>query len=141
VDEVVPHEPEAFLAGGAEEVDDEFAADGDAAEVEGDGGGRLVEDALEVVDPDAGAGEVLLGAQRGYSSRYSWVPMKSTAMSYALKDSRPDFQPRASSASSRETISTAPTRSTRVCAFVVTWPFTPLLSAVTTPMSAVTTPV
>src|SRR5690242_17436518 len=40
--EVVPHEPEAVLAGGAEQVEDQVLVQRDAAEVHGDRGGGLV---------------------------------------------------------------------------------------------------
>ncbi|ESQ05485.1 Spidroin-1 [Streptomyces sp. PVA_94-07] len=63
-DEVVPHEPEAVLSGGAEEVEDEVLVEGDAAEVHGDGGGGLVAGVGEVVDAGGCAGHDGLGAQR-----------------------------------------------------------------------------
>ena len=41
-DQVVPHEPEPVLAGRAEQVQDQVLVEGDAAEVHGHRGGRLV---------------------------------------------------------------------------------------------------
>ena len=48
--QVVPHEPEAVLAGGAEQVQDQVLVEGDAAEVHGHRGGGLVPGVREVVD-------------------------------------------------------------------------------------------
>ncbi|CAM5476646.1 hypothetical protein SBADM41S_11584 [Streptomyces badius] len=50
-EQTVPEEPEALLAGGAEEVEHQLLGDADAAEVHGHGGGRLGLGAVVVVDP------------------------------------------------------------------------------------------
>lgn len=63
--EFVPHEPEAFLARCAEQIEHVLLGEGDAAEVHGDGGGRLGLDALQIVRPHTDLGQQFLGAQRG----------------------------------------------------------------------------
>ena len=50
--QLVPHEPEPRLAGGAEQVQDQLLVDGDAAEVHGHRGRGLVRHGGGVVDPD-----------------------------------------------------------------------------------------
>jgi hypothetical protein len=62
--QLVPEEPEAVLARGAEQVDGEALADVDAAEVHGHGGGRLGLHAGERVHRATGLAQPLLGAQR-----------------------------------------------------------------------------
>ena len=62
--EVVPHEPEAVLAGGAEQVQDQILGEADPAEVHRDGRGHLVRDRAQVVDAVAGGGHDRLGGQR-----------------------------------------------------------------------------
>ncbi len=64
VDQVVPHEPEAFLARCAEEVHHQVGADGDPAEVHRDGCRVLGRHPSDVVDADSGHGQVFLRAQR-----------------------------------------------------------------------------
>ena len=62
--QLVPEEPEAVLAGRAEQVEHDVVADADAAEVHRDRRGPLALHAGEVVGADAGVGEDLLGLQR-----------------------------------------------------------------------------
>jgi hypothetical protein len=62
--ELVPQEPEAVLAGCAEEVQDEVLAQRDAAEVHGDRGGVLALHPAGVVDGTARLRQQFLGAQR-----------------------------------------------------------------------------
>src|SRR5690606_16974888 len=63
--QLVPQEPEAPLSRRAEQVQhDPVLVDRDPAEVERDGGGGLALHPSEVVDPDAGGGDELLGAER-----------------------------------------------------------------------------
>src|SRR5690606_32281529 len=62
--ELVPHEPEAFLAGRAEQVQHVVRVEGDAAEVHGHGRLDLVLDAVEVVGAGADRGEEFLRAER-----------------------------------------------------------------------------
>jgi hypothetical protein len=62
--EVVPHEPEPLLSGRTEEIQHQVPADGDPAEVQRHGGGRLPGEALKVVDAQARGGQPFLGAQR-----------------------------------------------------------------------------
>jgi hypothetical protein len=66
VGQVVPHEPEAVLAGGAEQVQDQPGAHRDPAEVHGHRRGRLPGHATEVVHADAHLAQGLLGTQRPY---------------------------------------------------------------------------
>ncbi|AWZ08407.1 serine/threonine protein kinase [Streptomyces sp. ICC4] len=66
-EEPVPQEPEPLLAGGAEQVEHVVGVEGDAAEVEGHGGGVLPGDPgdpVDVVDRLAGLGHRLFGVQR-----------------------------------------------------------------------------
>ncbi|CAM5413475.1 hypothetical protein SBADM41S_07212 [Streptomyces badius] len=63
-EEAVPQEPEALLAGGAEQVEDQFLAEADPAEVHGDGGGGLRLHPGVVVHADAGLGHGFFGRQR-----------------------------------------------------------------------------
>jgi hypothetical protein len=62
--ELVPHEPEPFLSGCAEQVEHQVLTEGDASEVHGDGGGPLALDTADVIDRAACLGEQFLGAQR-----------------------------------------------------------------------------
>lgn len=62
--QLVPQEPEAVLAGGAEQVQHEVLAQRDAAEVHGDRGGVLALHAAGVVDRTARLRQQFLGAQR-----------------------------------------------------------------------------
>ena len=62
--QVVPHEPEAALARGAEEVEDEVLGEGQASEVHGHGGGRLGGHRGEIVDTLRLVGDEGLGTQR-----------------------------------------------------------------------------
>nr|BFE65467.1 hypothetical protein GCM10020063_099930 [Dactylosporangium thailandense] len=58
--QLVPQEPEAVLARGAEQVQHDVLIDADPAEVHGHGRRALALDAVHVVDADAGVGEHLL---------------------------------------------------------------------------------
>ena len=49
--QVVPHELETLLAGGAEQVEHQVRAQGDTPEIHGHRGGRLVGEVTGVVDP------------------------------------------------------------------------------------------
>ncbi len=60
----VPQEPETVLARGAEQVEGQAGADGDAPEVHGDGRGDLLVDAAGVVHQLTGLAEQFLRAQR-----------------------------------------------------------------------------
>ncbi|GAA3074028.1 hypothetical protein GCM10020000_68750 [Streptomyces olivoverticillatus] len=62
--QLVPQEPEALLAGGAEQVEDQVFAQGDPAEVHGDGGGVLAFHPVDVVHRAPRLGQQLFGAQR-----------------------------------------------------------------------------
>jgi len=62
--QVVPHEPEAVLAGRTEEVQDQVLVERDASEVHGDRRGRLVPRVGEVVDARGRGCHHGLGAQR-----------------------------------------------------------------------------
>lgn len=64
VGQLVPHEPEAVLAGRAEQVQDMPLIERDASEVEGDGRRLLLPQAGQIVGADAGRGDGLLGAER-----------------------------------------------------------------------------
>ncbi|GAA3450483.1 hypothetical protein GCM10018962_23160 [Dactylosporangium matsuzakiense] len=62
--QLVPQEPEAVLAGRAEQIQHDVLVDADPAEVHGHGRRRLALDPVDVVDADAGVGEHLLRLQR-----------------------------------------------------------------------------
>ncbi len=62
--EFVPHEPEALLAGGAEQVEHQIAAQADPAEIHRDRGRRLSLDSFGAVGMQAALGERFLGPQR-----------------------------------------------------------------------------
>jgi hypothetical protein len=62
--QLVPHEPEPFLAGRPEQVDHQVLPDGDPAEVQGNGGGALALHPVQHVHVPARLGQRLLGAQR-----------------------------------------------------------------------------
>src|SRR5690606_28394969 len=62
--QVVPHEPEALLSGGAEQVQDQVLVQGDTAEVHRHRGGGLVRRGREVVDAGARVRHHRLGRQR-----------------------------------------------------------------------------
>jgi hypothetical protein len=64
VRELVPHEPEALLAGRAEQVQDQVGAERDPPEVHRDRGGGLAVNCAGVIHADAPVAERLLGAQR-----------------------------------------------------------------------------
>jgi hypothetical protein len=64
VRELVPHEPEALLAGRAEQVEDQVGAERDPPEVHRDRGGGLPVHPAGVIHADAEVAERLLGAQR-----------------------------------------------------------------------------
>ena len=62
-DQLVPEEPEAVLAGGAEEVEGHVGVDGDPSEVHGDGGAALgAGEGAGVVDAEALDGHLGFGA-------------------------------------------------------------------------------
>jgi hypothetical protein len=62
--QLIPHEPESFLARRTEQVERQVVANRDPAEVQGDRGGGLALHALEAVNLRTRRAERLLGTQR-----------------------------------------------------------------------------
>ncbi len=60
----LPHEPEAFLARHAKQVERQVGPEGDPAEVHGDRRGGLAAHSGQVIHPDAPVAQRLLRAQR-----------------------------------------------------------------------------